>query len=228
MLRNVPSLIAIAVVLFTGLVTGARANRWHDSKALDAAAARLEGLPMKIGEWEGEAGELPTRIIEQSEVSGYLLRRYKNPRTRAAISVFIGCGRPGPVGVHSPEVCYTGGGFELLASRRVAVAVDPGAVNVGMMASDFRNPPSQNPGYLRILWAMSADGTWAVPESPRIAYATVPVLFKIYLSREIGNPADSLEEDACYDFSRKLFPELNRTLFPGPRHVESTKPLPKS
>lgn len=225
MLRNIPYLIAIVVVLATGLTTGVRANRWHDSKALDAAAKRLEGLPMTIGEWEGEAGELPARIIEQSEVSGYLLRRYRNPRTQAAVSVFIGCGRPGPVGVHSPEVCYTGGGFELLSSRPLAIPIDTDGAKSGMRVSDFRNPPSQNPGYLRIFWAMTADGNWAVPESPRFTYAGVPALFKIYLSKEVANPSESMEKDACYEFSQILLPELNKTLFPARSPGESKKPL---
>jgi hypothetical protein len=220
MMRNTPYLIAMAIVLCTGLVTGVRANRWHDSKALDAAAARLEALPMRIGEWEGEAGELPARIIEQSEVSGYVLRRYKNPRTRAAVSVFIGCGRPGPVAVHTPEVCYAGGGYELLNSRPRSIDLKPSATKSEMVVSDFRNPPSQNPGYLRIFWAMSADGTWAVPASPRFTYRNAPVLFKIYVTRDLPNPSDSLEDDACYDFSRILLPELNKTMFPAPRSGE--------
>ena len=216
MARNTPYLIAMAIVLCTGFVTGVRANRWHDSKILDAAAKRLEGLPLKIDDWEGEAGELPQRIIEQSEVSGYLLRRYVNPKIPAAVSVFIGCGRPGPVAVHTPEVCYAGGGYELLDSRPTPIAFDPSAVKSEMVVSDFRNPPSQDPGFLRIFWAMSADGSWAVPMSPRYAYAGAPVLFKIYVTRDIANPSESLENDPCYEFSRKLLPELNKIMFPAP------------
>jgi len=221
MLRNTPYLIAMAIVLCTGFVTGIRADRWHDSKILDAAAVRLQDLPMKIGDWEGEAGELPQRIIEQSEVSGYVLRRYLNPKTRDAVSVFIGCGRPGPVAVHTPEVCYAGGGYELLGSRHVSIEVDPSAAKSEMVTSDFRNPPSQDPGFLRIFWAMSADGSWAVPMSPRSAYWSAPVLFKIYVTRNLAKPSESLENDPCYEFSRKLLPELNKIMFPAPESGKS-------
>lgn len=225
--RVLPYLIAIVVVLSCGLVTGVHANRWHDSTALDSAAERLKRVPMIVGDWLGEDGELPPRIIEQSEVSGYILRRYKNRRTNVVVSVFLGCGRPGPVGVHSPEVCYTGGGYELLDTRkRLSVRVGPESSASEMVSSDFRNPPSQNAGYLRVLWAMSANGVWGVPESPRISYATVPVLFKIYVIRDLANPSIPLEQDPCSDFSRQLLPELATVLFPDPRPAGSHgKPL---
>ena len=225
--RFLPYLVAIVVVLSSGLVTGMHSNRWHDSTALDSAAQRLERVPMVVGDWVGEAGELPQRIIEQSEVSGYILRRYKNRRTGVIVSVFLGCGRPGPVGVHSPEVCYTGGGYELLGSRkRLSVREGPNSKASELVFSDFRNPPSQNAGYLRVLWAMSANGAWEVPESPRIYYATAPVLFKIYMIRDLANPSLPIEQDPCSDFARQLLPELAAVLFPDPQSVESnSKPL---
>lgn len=225
--RVLPFLIAIVVVLSCGIVTGVRANRWHDSTALDSAAKRLERVPKIVGDWVGEDGELPPRIIEQSEVSGYILRRYTNRRTGVVVSVFLGCGRPGPVGVHSPEVCYTGGGYELLGTRkRLSVRTGPVSKASEMVSSDFRNPPSLNAGYLRVLWAMSANGAWEVPESPRMAYATASVLFKIYVIRDLANPSEPLEQDPCSDFSRQLLPELATILFPDPRSAESNgKPL---
>ena len=213
--RILPYLVAIAIVLSSGVLTGVRSNRWHDSTALDAAAGRLERVPLIIGDWEGEAGELPARIIEQSEVSGYVLRRYKNLRNGSVVSVFLGCGRPGPVGVHSPEVCYTGGGYELLGEpKQLPMPAGSGMKASLLKASDFRNPPSQNPGYLRVLWALSANGVWEVPESPRLAFAIAPVLFKFYVIRDMKNPAEPLEDDPCYDFVRQLLPEVAKSLFP--------------
>jgi Protein of unknown function (DUF3485) len=223
MSRTLPYIVAMALILGSGLVAGVRANRWRDQTALTNASARLDQLPLKFGDWEGEPGELPARIIEQSEVSGYLLRRYHNRRTNADVSIFLGCGRPGPVSVHSPEVCYVGGGYEIFGEpRRFPVSAISEGADGAFVVTDFRNPPSQIGGYLRIFWGLTTAGEWDVPQSPRLAFATAPVLFKLYVYRSLANPAEEVESDPCIALIRELLPELNKSLFPesqveGPR-----------
>ncbi len=216
--RTLPYIVAMALILGSGVVAGVRANRWGNQSGLADASAKLDLVPLQIGDWKGEPGELSPRIIEQAEVSGYLLRRYRNAKTKADVSIFLGCGRPGPVSVHSPEVCYVGGGYEIVGETRQfpvsAIFKDtPGA----LQATDFRNPPSQTGGYLRIYWAMTATGEWEVPRNPRVAFATAPVLYKLYVYRSLANPAEKLESDPCVDLIRELLPELNKAFFQDSR-----------
>ena len=218
MSRTLPYIVALVLIFCSGLVAGVRANRWRDQTALTTAAARLEQVPLQLGEWEGEPGELSPRIIEQSEVSGYLLRRYRNRRTQAEASIFLGCGRPGPVSVHSPEVCYVGGGYEILGeTRRWPADGSSGGADGSWMVTDFRNPPSQIGGHLRIFWAMTTSGGWDVPQNPRLQFAAAPVLFKLYVYRNLTNPAEALESDPCVGLIRALLPELNKALFADAR-----------
>jgi Protein of unknown function (DUF3485) len=218
MSRTLPYIVAMTLILGSGLVAGVRANRWRDQTALTNASAKLENIPLQIGDWKGEPGELSPRIIEQSEVSGYLLRRYHNRRTNANVSIFLGCGRPGPVSVHSPEVCYVGGGYEILgATKRFPVPSISDGADGALVVTNFRNPPSQIGGYLRIFWAMTTEGEWDVPQNPRLTFATAPVLYKLYVYRNIANPDEPRESDPCVDLIRQLLPELNKALFPDSR-----------
>ena len=225
MTRTLPYIVALALILGSGFVAGVRANRWRDQTALTNASAKLEQIPLRFGDWEGKPGELSPRIIEQSEVTGYLLRRYRNRRTNAEVSIFLGCGRPGPVSVHSPEVCYVAGGYEILgASRRFPISASSDGADGAFMVTDFRNPPSQIGGHVRIFWAMTTEGDWDVPLSPRIAFATAPVLFKLYVYRNLTNPAEDLESDPCLTLIRQLLPELNKALFLDSRAEVRSQP----
>src|SRR5207248_510559 len=61
--------------------------------------------------WDGAAVALDPRQTEAAQVAGALSRRYTHRYTHAAATVLILCGRPGPVSVHTPDVCYSGAGF---------------------------------------------------------------------------------------------------------------------
>ena len=51
----VPGLVALSLVIATAIVTGQWANRWKTSHELESAAARLDRLPLMIGDWAGRA-----------------------------------------------------------------------------------------------------------------------------------------------------------------------------
>ena len=57
--RHLPVAAAVTVLLFSGLVHGLWTDRWSEPGDLLAAAARLPRLPLKLGEWEGEAMTAP-------------------------------------------------------------------------------------------------------------------------------------------------------------------------
>src|SRR5207249_1784629 len=102
-----------AVVIPCGLLYGLWTDRWVVSDEPGASAAKLAGLPLAVGGWEGEALALDAGGRSPAGVAGHLSRRYRNRLNGGAVSVLLVCGRPGPVSVHTPDVCYGGAGYDL-------------------------------------------------------------------------------------------------------------------
>ena len=85
------------------------------------AAERLDAMPLELGEWDGEVGEVKAGEAGAG-VAGCIKRRYVHRKTGAVVSLFLVCGRPGPVSIHTPEVCYGASGF--LVGNKSAVELD--------------------------------------------------------------------------------------------------------
>ncbi len=109
MTRLLTALVASALVIACGVVHGYWSDRWQPPAETAAAAARMETLPAEAGDWVSSPVEL--KNPQNGGVSGTLYRRYENHRTGDAATVFLVCGRAGPVSIHTPEVCYAADGF---------------------------------------------------------------------------------------------------------------------
>jgi hypothetical protein len=211
MARVLPLLTVVAAVAFSGVVQGVWTNRWGQARAVEAAA-KLEGVPMTLGDWDGQRRELSAREVAVAEINGYLLRRYVNRRTGDVVSLLIVCGPPGPVSVHTPEVCYRGAGYaQVGAAFRYSTRPEGSAE---FLVRQFQKENAAVPTHLRILYGWGAAGAWTAPDNPRVAFARSPALYKIYVSRELVKEDEVLEGDPATDFVKVLMPELQRALFP--------------
>src|SRR4051812_29210625 len=117
MLRFFPGMAALLLVVTFGVAEGLWTDRWGPSGDTALAAARLAQVPPTVGEWDSQDQEMNPRAVATAELSGYLMRRYVHRRTGEVLSVLLVCGRPGPVSVHPPEVCFGGAGYTLAAPR---------------------------------------------------------------------------------------------------------------
>ncbi len=221
MLRILPILIAIPLVASYVVVEGIWTNRWTSSKELELASARLDEIPMIIGDWQGKEQQIDEKFLEQGEVSGYLLRDYVNRRTGETLQVLIICGTPGPTSVHTPDVCYQGAGYGMVArEKQHKEEVKSVPTPVEMWTADFRKMQADLPEQLRIYWSWSADGRWGAPSSPRWHYAGQPLLYKMYLVYPTLEWKSSSEDDTCMKFLHEFLPQANQVLFPD---IESKK-----
>ena len=216
-MRTLPILTALAVVIPCGVVHGLWTDRWVVSAEPGASAAKLSRLPLTVGEWEGEAVAVDAGGRGAAGVAGHLARRYRNRVTGGVVSVLLVCGRPGPVSVHTPDVCYGGAGYDL-ADPPTRFAAPPGSAArpAEFWVADFHQVGSAVPARLRIFWAWSAAGAWQAPDNPRLAFARFPALYKLYVLREVTAAGERPEDDACAAFLRPLLSELDQCLFPGP------------
>jgi hypothetical protein len=184
---------------------------------MEAAVVRLADVPLTIGGWRGEAVEMDPAEVAQAGISGCWMRRYTNPRDGDQATVLLMCGPAGPLSVHTPELCYGGAGYEMTAGpQKVAMAPASGIPPVEFWAGRFTKEGTAAPEHLRIFWSWSATGAWTAPSHPRLAFGRFPVLYKLYVVRNLTTSSDDPEGDPCLELIRPLLAELARTLF-GPR-----------
>jgi hypothetical protein len=216
-MKDLSIVTAIVVVIGSGFVHGTWTDRWKVSDEVGAAVAALGRVGRTIGDWTGQDLELAPEPLERAGVAGYLCRHYEDRRTGAAVTVLIVCGRPGPIAVHTPDVCYPGVGFDAAGPpTRHPVRIAPSAPPVEFWTLDLTRVRSAVPEHLRIFYTWRAGGAWTAATNSRLAFAHSPALYKLYLIRETRAPDESLADDPALELARRLLPELDRSLVPGP------------
>jgi hypothetical protein len=210
MARLVVPALAISAILLTGAVHGYWTGRWDGADKAEASAALLRQLPVQLGDWQGQ--DLSVDPAEIGKVSAYLYRRYVNQRTGASVAVILASGRPGPVSIHTPDVCYTAGGYESAHWQVITPALDPSLPGAQFKTAHFVKTKSAGQTHLRVLWAWNAGGAWSVPENPRLAFAVYPVLYKLHMVRDMASAGEPLEEDPCMDLLRVLVPAFHKSV----------------
>ena len=212
-----PITVFVALVA-SGVIHGLLTDRWGSAPEPAARAARLELVPYVLGDWAGQ--DIETDRQQVGPVAGYLHRRYLNRQTGIGVTVFLVCGRPGPICIHTPDVCYPASGYEIISQDRLILPAD---VDQGeLRTAKLRKANSTQEQRLRIFWSWCDGQVWSVPDSPRLKFARCPVLFKLYVLREESSPtlsnaqadnAEALANDPCLDLMRQLLPEWRRVVF---------------
>jgi hypothetical protein len=210
--RHLAVAVALALIAVCGVVHGLSAGRWHTSQALQDAVARVELVPMEIGEWKAEPVESDPRAFEQAGALGYWTRQYTSGTKRQTVLAILMCGRAGRMAVHTPEVCYGGAGYDLDG----APSASPMRTEAGQELGTFFSARFTKSGGLgadlRLYWAWNAGDGWQAPRSPRWELRGRPYVYKLYVSHDLAPGSD---RDPAADFLRQLLPELRKTLLPG-------------
>jgi hypothetical protein len=214
MRRSLPLAAAILLLALSGVAQGLWTGRWGLLPDLTQAASRCGDVVMTLGDWEGEPAKMNERELAAAEVVGYASRHYINRRTGQSVTVLLICGRPGPLSVHTPDICYAGAGYGVVGSPE-NYRLSPGGQDAELRTARFQKP-GVAPDPLRIFWAWSARGPWQAPENPRLTFARSAVLYKLYVIRRMGNTDEPLGNDPCIDFLGVLLPELQRCLSTAP------------
>src|SRR5439155_5725592 len=174
------------------------------------ACARVREVPLALGDWQAE--ELPPdrEAFARAGARGYWMRLYRNGQSGEALTVLLMSGRAGKMSGHTPDLCYTGAGYEMVGEPARARIATAGAA-AAFWSARFRKSGPAGDSALRIHWAWSTGASWEVPQRPRWHFAGAPVLYKLYVVREAT--ADSSEGDPSLRLLQVLLPELEKTLF---------------
>jgi hypothetical protein len=209
MLRYIPVVIASIAVIACGVVHGFWTDRWASAAEPIKAGKLVAELPLTIGDWDGQPIE--SKSSQGDEVTGWLQRRYTNRKTGEAVTMAIVCGRPGPISIHTPDVCYGASGFTVGRPRRANVPGDKGQ----FWTADAMKGSATGETKLRIYWGWNDGSGWLAVDDARQTYPRSPVLYKLYVIRELSNSTKD-ENEPSLRFVQSLVPVFDKTvLMPG-------------
>jgi hypothetical protein len=212
MMNLLPTATAVIVLVISGVVHGLWSYRWAAGEDLALAAARLANLADDLGDWEAE--ELEKHDSSAHGLAGAVTRWYVHRITGTRIAVYLACGRGGPVSIHTPDVCYGARGYAVGPAARYTEPASASFPGADFLTANLRRPQDQS--QQRVFWSWYGAGVWTVSDSPRRAFARQPLLYKLYLMRDLASGTDKLETDPCLDLARRLLPRLQADVFiPG-------------
>lgn len=209
--------------LGAGWLHGRMTNRWGFHPDSNLAAARLrQPLPDRVGHWKlRREAELEQSVIRMLQCPASISRVYEHEQTGDVISVAVLLGPPGPISVHTPEICYSSHDYTVTSAREKIDLADVTGTKHSLWEVRMKSNRVDGAS-LRVLYGWTTGEGWLAAEYPRFGYGGVPHLYKIQLASS-SLPVDSLEEfDPAKDFLQHFFGQIQSRL------VSSTGPLPAS
>ena len=208
-----PAAVAIAVILGSGYVHGLWSFRWTAASELKTAAEKMTKVPKVIGDWTGEDSTLDQRQATIGRIYASVSRHYKNSKTGQSITILLLCGRPGPIAVHTPDVCYSGSGYEVAADR-TKESVDYGmAAPAQFWSLKVHKLDPTRPERMVIDYGWFSQGKWSAPGSDaRFEFAGRAVLYKLYVIREQTRADERGAFDPTVEFLKEFLPSLQEVL----------------
>ncbi|MER3440521.1 MAG: hypothetical protein C4296_03980 [Gemmataceae bacterium] len=206
----IPFAVFLALFGLGGLAHGLWTNRWTAAGEPLQFAQKLQNVPSVIGDWElTSESKLNERELQIGNIVGYISRRYTHRGDGNVVALLMVCGKPGPISVHTPDVCYGGAGYQLIDDPAVwqTASERPAVFRVGVFR---KNLPAEGATYLRIFWSWSPDGIeWTAPKHPRISFAMHPALYKMYVIETIERSDMPLENSPATKFISEILRVLH-------------------
>ena len=211
-MRFIPCLLAILIMAGSGVIHGIIVDRWAPATNLSELVTRIENIPMEIGSWQGVPQTIPDTHLEIGQIDGYLSRTYTNQGTGAAVSLLIVGGKPGPISVHTPDICFLGAGYELKNTpmQTSITPEDDPSLAVEAFSADFKKSTDAQPHDLRVLWTWCDGQAFHAPTNPRFTFADRLFLYKVYITQVTGRGDHVTERDDSDSFLKTIIPILQR------------------
>jgi uncharacterized protein DUF3485 len=195
------AVIGILLITSVGYVYGRLSQRWGPSPNLQAAADHLQTFPKQLGDWNFlEELSMEESTVDMLECAGYVLRRYQNQTTGDTVTITIIVGPPGPIAVHTPEICYSSRAYSIKDKRKI-ISFDNGTSEPHTFWQTAFRSTRIATNIQHVYYAWSTGDTWQASKRPRYQFGGLPMLYKIQLA---GTLATS-DRDPCKQFLEALF-----------------------
>lgn len=185
--------IAIGLIVIGGALYGNYSQRWGPPADLLAMGQAVDTMPDKIGDWNKiDETRMEKSVLEMLECAGYVNRQYQHRSTGQIVNVAVLVGPPGPIAVHTPEICFSSRAYEQrsIRERLEMKAQLAGVHSFWRLDFDTKNMLANR---LRVYYAWSIGPRWIAADAPRYEFAAGPALYKLQLATEI--PAGNFEEN---------------------------------
>jgi len=206
--------LVVGLTILSGVLHGRASNRWGPVADTLAAANKLKEIPNEFGDWRLQSSEeLGRDSQEQLQPAGYLVNRYQNRQTGDVVDMFLLLGPPGPVSVHTPEVCFGTKNYQSRGERQKVVIRGPAGGDDEFWALDFKTISLRGDS-LRTYYAWSPGDRWQALEDARFWSAGLPYLYKIQLSCLLppGTTDPQSSDDPCRKFLQNFVPVAKKYL----------------
>lgn len=202
----------VAATVLVGGIQGKLSRRWGVAPDVLALGQELESLVGDVGDWQlVENSRLEPAVINILECVGHLKRTYSHRQTGESVTVAVMLGPPGPIAVHTPEICFSSRNYRMNESReRVELATAPDRTDsFWSLTFDAKNAGDDR---LRVYYAWTTGRPWQASEHPRFQFSGQPCLYKIQLSCPVPAGGTSEATDSCRRFLEAFVPVLDRVL----------------
>ena len=187
------------------------------AQALTLASERVIELPKEFGDWTSvDSQNSDEDAMRRGGAVQFLSRVCKLRGTNETQSVLLLCGKPGPLSVHTPEVCFAGASNAANPDQQRWKPTEDSEFTWQSFTSRVEGQPN-----LEVAWAWTVDGKWMSPDVPRLTYGREPFLYKLYIVRQHRGRSKPSEEMTA--LARELIPTLQRTVFAKPRASTNVK-----
>lgn len=196
--------IGVAITIAAGAVHGRLTQRWGPVPDMLAISQHLKSFPNQFGQWQLLSEEaIDERTLKMLSCTGHLHRQYVNRKSGQTVSIAIMLGPPGPISVHTPEICFSSRAYALDGPRSRVTISDREEKTNSFWSLTFRSS-SPSTDRLKVYYAWRAKEVWNAAESPRFEFAGDRLLFKLQIAALTSPMSTDNAQDPCREFVSAL------------------------
>ncbi len=213
-MKFLPATICCLAVIGSGVASGLFTNRWEPAADFGPVQAGMDTLPTARGPWASRTTTVERDALDLGGIRAHLSREYREAGSGRAIQVLWVAGKPGPIAVHTPDVCFQGAGFVLTGDP---VPIEVGSSGARFWRATFVNKTVAITTRIAVYWGWNGGDGWEAADhrAARLRYSLLPALHKLYLVTELPH-SGTPDTDVLGDFPDRFLPELDRIIAPPP------------
>jgi hypothetical protein len=196
--------IAVGLIVMGGALYGSYSHRWGPPTDLVAMGQAVQEMPERLGNWSMiDEAPMEKSALEMLECAGYVNRRYQHGSSGKIVNLAIIVGPPGPMAVHTPEICFSSRAYEQQSPRERKDLQSPQSEAHSFWCLDF-DTKNVLANKLRVYYAWSRGRQWLASERPRYEFAAAPVLYKLQLAADVPPGGMAGDADSGQEFLQAL------------------------
>jgi hypothetical protein len=207
------SLVLLLGTLGAGWMQRNMSHTWGNPRDRERAGDRLlTTLPAQLGDWRfHKDAPFTPAVLAMLQEPVHISKVYENMRTGDIVTVAVIVGHPGPVAVHTPEVCYSSRDYQVPSSRKSTEIKTPGGRAHSLWTLRLA-PKEPDDLPLTVMYGWSTGTTWEAAEHPRYSYGGLSHLYKLQLAVTSHEQSSEDGYDPARDFAQAFVAQLEPLL----------------